>query len=217
MKSRSVASAPLLFALFLLPHGALAAKQLYRWVDAQGKVHYGDTLPPEYARQGNAELSKSGRVIKETPPAPTTEQLQALKAAQAREREAREKVEAQRRRDKALLASYTTVDELDLAERRNLEAVDVQIKAHELRMKSMQGRLDALKKQAAGFRARQRPVPPDLSADLSQAQEEIDQLRARIAQANQEKDAIRARFAADRKRFLELKGLAPASAGAAAP
>lgn len=209
MNSIRFVIAPLLLTLFLAPGSALAGKQMYRWVDAQGKVHYGDTIPPEYANQGNAELSKSGRVVKQTPPAPTPEQLRARQEAEAREREAREKAEEQRRRDRALLASYTTLDELDLAERRNLEAVDVQIKSHELRIKSVQGRLDGLRRQEASFRARQRPVPPDLSADISQAQAEIDQLRARIAQANQEKDAIRARFAADRKRFMEIKGLAP--------
>lgn len=210
MNPRSIAA--LLFPLLLLEGSAFAAKQMYRWVDAQGKVHYGDTIPPEYARQGNAELSKSGRVVKETPPALTPEQIQARQALEAREREAREKAEEQRRRDKALLASYTTVDELDLAERRNLEAVDVQIKSHELRIKSVQSRLAALNKQEASLRARQRPIPADLSADIRQAQDEIEELRARIVKANQEKDAIRARFAADRKRFMEIKGLTPGEA-----
>lgn len=149
MNSRRFVIAPLLLTLFLAQGSALAGKQMYRWVDAQGKVHYGDTIPPEYANQGNAELSKSGRVVKQTPPAPTPEQLRARQEAEAREREAREKAEEQRRRDRALLASYTTLDELDLAERRNLEAVDVQIKSHELRIKSVQGRLDGLRRQEA--------------------------------------------------------------------
>ena len=34
----------LLFCLAILPFGAQAG-QLYRWVDAQGKVHYGDIVP----------------------------------------------------------------------------------------------------------------------------------------------------------------------------
>lgn len=193
--------------LLALPGAALAAKQMYRWVDSQGKVHYGDTIPPEYARQGNAELTKSGRVVKETPPALTPEQLKARQEAEAREREARQAAEEQRRRDKALLASYTTLGELDLAERRNLEAVDVQIKSNEVRIKSVQGRLDGLKKQEAGFIARKRPVPADLTADIRRAEEEIARLKASIQQANEEKENIRARFSADRKRYMEIKGI----------
>lgn len=194
--------------LLVLPGAGLAGKQMYRWVDAQGKVHYGDTIPPEYAKQGNAELSKSGRVVKETPPALTPDQIRARQEAEARDREARARAEEQRRRDKALLASYTTVEEVDLAEKRNLEAVDLQVKSNELRIRSVQGRLDELKKQEARFIARERPVPPDLIADIRQAQEEIRRLKDNIAGAEREKEAIRARFAADRRRFLELKGLA---------
>lgn len=200
----------LLVAGLLLPGAAGAGKQLYRWVDAQGKVHYSDTLPPESVRQGHAEMTKSGGVVKETPPAPTPEQLKARQEAEARDREAREKAEEQRRRDKALLASYTTVGELDLAERRNLEAVDLQIKSYELRIKSVEGRLAGLKKQRDGFAARNRPAPADLNDDIREAQEEVRQLQSRIQEAVQEKERIRARFAEDRRRFLELKGL-PAS------
>lgn len=198
----------LLACLLALPATGLASKQLYRWVDSQGKVHYGDTLPPEYARQGNAELTKSGRVVKETPPALTPEQIRARQEAEARDREAKRKAEEERRRDKALLASYTTLEELDLAERRNLEAMDVQIKSYELRIKSVEGRLAGLKRQEAGFAARKRPVPADLTEDIRRAEEEIQRLNAQVAQAHQEKEAIRARFAVDRKRYRELKGLA---------
>lgn len=191
---------------------AWAAKEMYRWVDSQGKVHYGDTIPPEYAKQGSAEMTKSGRIIKETPPALTPEQIKARAEAEARDKEAKEKADEQKRRDKALLASYTTVDELDLAEKRNLEAIDLQIKSNELRIKSVQGRLDGLKKQRANFTARNRPVPPDLDADIKQTQTEIDHLNGNIADANREKAALRNRFAADRKRYMELKGLTDAGA-----
>jgi len=187
-----------------------ATKQMYRWVDSNGKVHYGDTIPPEYAKQGSKEMTKSGRVVKETAPALTPEQIKARAEAEARDKEAKEKAEEQKRRDKALLASYTTVGELDLAEKRNLEAVDLQIKSNELRIKSVQGRLDGLKKQEAGFAARKRPVPSDLTADIKQAETEIDHLRGNIQDANREKDALRARFAADRKRYMELKGMSDA-------
>lgn len=189
-----------------------AAREMYRWVDSKGKVHYGDTIPPEYAKQGSAEMTKSGRIVKETPPAMTPEQIKARAEAEARDKEAKEKAEEQKRRDKALLASYTTVDELDLAEKRNLEAVDLQIKSNELRIKSVQGRLDGLKKQAANFAARKRPVPPDLDADIRQTQTEIDHLNGNITDANREKENLRNRFAADRKRYMELKGLTDAGA-----
>lgn len=200
---------------------AWAAKQMYRWVDAQGKVHYGDTIPPEYAKQGNKEMTKSGRVVKETPPGLTPEQIKARAEAEARDKEALEKNEEQKRKDKALLASFTTVDELDLAEKRNLEAMDLQIKSNELRIKSVQGRLDGLKKQEALMASRKKPIPPDLTESIKQTESEIAHLRGNIADVNREKDALRVRYAADKKRYMELKGMtgeaAGASAGAPAP
>jgi chromosome segregation ATPase len=186
---------------------AWAAKQMYRWVDSQGKVHYGDTIPPEYAKQGSKEMTKSGRVVKETPPAQTPEQIKARAEAEARDKEAKDKAEERKRRDKALLASYTTVGELDLAEKRNLEAVDLQIKSNELRIKSVQGRLDGLTKQESFFASRKKPVPPDLADDIKQTETEIDHLRGNIADLNRDKDALRARYGADRKRYMELKGM----------
>jgi chromosome segregation ATPase len=191
---------------------AWAAKQMYRWVDANGKVHYGDTIPPEYAKQGSAEMTKSGRVVKETPPAMTPEQIKARAEAEARDKEAKDKAEEQKRKDKALLASFTTVGELDLAEKRNLEALDVQIKSNELRIKSVQGRLDGYKSQEALMASRKRPIPPDLTSDIKQAEDEIAHMRGNIADLNREKDALRTRYAADRKRYMELKGM-PENAG----
>lgn len=207
-----------MFALALcVAAPVLAAKQMYRWVDAQGKVHYGDTIPPEYAKQGNKEMTRSGRVIKETPPSLTPDQIKARAEAEARDKEAREKAEEQKRKDKALLASFTTIGELDLAEKRNLEAVDLQIKSNELRIKSVQGRLDGLKKQETLIASRKRPIPPDLADDIKQTEGEIDHLRGNIADLNREKDALRARYAADRKRYMELKGMTDADASAGKP
>jgi hypothetical protein len=191
--------------------GGAAADQMYRWVDRQGKVHYGDTVPPEYAGQATKVLTGTGRVIKETGPALTPEQIQARADAEARDKEARDKATEQKRRDAALLASYTSLGEIDLAEKRNLEAVDLQIKSNELRIKSVQGRLDGLKKQEARITERKKPVPEDLTRDIEHAEAEILHLKENIAKAEQEKDALRSRYAVDRKRYAELKGLAEPS------
>ncbi|OGS99559.1 MAG: hypothetical protein A3F73_03045 [Gallionellales bacterium RIFCSPLOWO2_12_FULL_59_22] len=48
----------LLCCLALMPSGALAGK-LYRWVDAQGKVHYGDAPPADAAQVEAKKLSDS--------------------------------------------------------------------------------------------------------------------------------------------------------------
>lgn len=192
-----------------------AQATMYKWVDDKGKVHYGDTIPPEYADQGNTQLDKRGQVVKKTDAALTPAQIKDRDDAEARAKQEKiDQMEVQRR-DKALLATYTELREIDSSLQRNLGAIDVQIKSNELRIKSAQGRLDGLKKQEAGFAQRNKPVPPDVANAIKSTEGEITQIRASIAKLEQEKTALRQRYAADKARFRELKGMPPEPVAAA--
>lgn len=186
-----------------------AQATLYKWVDEKGKVHYGDTIPPEYAKRGNAQLNKSGQVVKKISPALTPEQLKARDEAEVKEKADKEAAAEQQRRDKALLATYTTVKEIDLALQRHLGQMDVQIKSNQLRIKSVQARYDGLKKQEAGFEQRKKPVPPDVVSDIKKTEHEFGHFRQNIAKLEKEKEGMRNRFSTDKARFRELKGLPP--------
>ncbi len=194
-----------------------AQAAMYKWVDDKGKVHYGDTIPPEYAKQGNAQLDKSGVVVKKTNAALTPEQIKARDEAEAKEKADKAAAAEQQRRDKALLATYTDFKEIDLALQRNLGQVDVQIKSNELRIKSIQGRLDGLKKQRAGFVQREKPVPPDINSDIKKTEEEMGRFRGNITNLEKEKESMRSRFGADKARFRELKGLPSEAVATPAP
>lgn len=194
-----------------------AQATMYKWVDTKGKVHYGDTIPPEYAKQGNAQLNQSGVVVKKTSAALTPEQIKARDEAEAKEKVEKAVAAEQQRRDKALLATYTDITEIDLALQRNLGQVDIQIKSNELRIKSVQGRYDGLKKQEASFVQRNKPVPPDLISDIKTTGEEMGRFRGNIANLEKEKGGLRSRFGADKIRFRELKGLPPEVGTTAAP
>lgn len=198
-----------IICLLGLTVSASANATMYRWVDEKGKVHYGDTIPAEYAKQGNAQINKSGVVVKKTDAALTPEQVRARDEKEAKEK-ADKIAEAERqRRDKALLATYTDYKEIDLALQRNLGQVDIQIKSNELRIKSIQGRLDNLRKQEASFVQRKKPVPPDVINDIKKTEDEINHFRKNMANFEKEKNTLRERFGADKVRFRELKGLAP--------
>ena len=73
----------------LLPAGADAASSdrkstAYRWVDEQGVVHYGDSIPPQYAEKEHAVLNNQGVEVGHSDAQKTPEQL----AAEAKEHEA---------------------------------------------------------------------------------------------------------------------------------
>lgn len=199
-----------LFVILLgLSLNCSAQAKLYKWVDKKGKTHYGDTIPPEYTDQGNTQLDKRGQVVKKTDAALTPAQIKERDDAEARaQQEKVDQLETQRR-DKALLATYTELKEIDSSLQRNLGALDVQVQTNELRVKSAQGRLDGLKKQEAGFVQRKKPAPPDVTSAIKAAEAEVAQIRASLAKLEQEKTAMRQRYAADKARFRELKGMPP--------
>ena len=205
----------LLIILFGLIISASVHAKMFKWVDSKGKTHYGDTIPPEYANQGNEQLDKRAQVIKKTDPALTPTQIKQRDETEATTNKEKEDALEGQRRDKALLATYTVVKEIDASLQRNLGQLDVQIQSYELRIKSVQGRLAKLKEQEAGFVQRKKPAPPDVISGIKNSEVELVQLQGNIVRLNQNKDSMRSRFAADKARFRELKGLPPETAPSA--
>lgn len=207
----------LLIVLFGLFISCSAHAKMYKWVDKSGKTHYGDTIPPEYADQGNTQLDKRGQVVNKTDAALTPAQIRERDEAAAKAKKEKEEALEAQRRDKALLATYTELREIDSSLQRNLGAIDVQIKSNELRIKSAQGRLNGLKKQETTFVQGKKPVPGDIANAIKAAEGEIVQVRSNIAKLEQEKAAMRQRYAADKVRFRELKGMPPEAVATPAP
>lgn len=197
--------------LILLASFPAAAGKLYSWVDEQGKTHYGNTVPPQYAQQGSAELDRKGAVVKKTDAALTPEQRKAKEEELAQQKEEEKKKLEQKRRDKALLNTYTTEKEIDLVRDRNLQQGELQLQSMELRSKQVQPRLDQARKRADALDAKKKPLPLDLQQELEEAEKEMRRLQEMTKQKRMEMDAIRARFEDDRKRFRELRKIEDAA------
>jgi hypothetical protein len=193
------------FLLILLASFPAGAGKLYSWVDEQGKTHYGNTVPPQYAQQGNTELDKKGVVVKKTDAALTPEQRKAKEEALAQQKEEEKKKLEQKRRDQALLNTYTTEKEIDLVRDRNLQQGELQLQSMELRAKQVQPRLDQARKRADALVAKNKPLPLDLQQELEETGKEMRHLQEMIKQKRLEMEAIRARFDDDKKRFRSLR------------
>lgn len=190
--------------LILLASFPAVAGKLYSWVDEHGKTHYGNAVPPQYSQQGSAELDKKGSVVKKTDAALTPEQRKAKEEELALQKAEEQKKLEQKRRDKALVNTYTTEKEIDLVRDRNLQQGELQFQSLELRAKQVQPRLDQARKRAADIVARKKPVPLDLQQEIEEAEKEMQRLQEMIKQRRAEMDVVRARFEDDKKRFREL-------------
>ena len=182
-----------------------ALATMYKWVDERGITHYGDTLPPQYAGQGTSEMSKQGQVIRKTARSLTPEQRKAKEEAAAIEKAEAQKDLEQRRKDRALLNSYSTEDEIVRARDRNMQLMDVAIQGTQTRIKSTQIKLDTMRKQRENIAHAKRPVPQGLVEDIQETELTLTQLNDFISQKQQEKEAIRAKFDEERLRFRGLR------------
>ena len=189
-------------ALLLIALHAPLAAAVYRCVDEQGHTRFGDTPPSGCGNVPIYELSPSGYVIRRIDPTPTPQQLE-----QRREEQERLKKEAlvaaeQKRKDMALLNTYDSADEFDIARDRNIEPVKGRIQATQERLKE----LDQREKQIVGQMEKYKDHPPAwLTSNLAQTRDEKKSLTDAMAHYHQEIADLRLRYDSDKKRWIALK------------
>jgi len=182
-----------------------ASAKMYKWVDDKGTTHYGETIPPEYAGKDRTELNKAGREVNKKEIL-TPEERAAKEQADAEKRNAAEAALEQKRRDKALVNTYSNSREIDLARNRNLQQVEARINSINSRIKMATDNLLALQNEADSRTKANHKVPVSLQEDLQEAQVRLTRLQKELEKFKAEKAAVEARYDADKVRYKELTG-----------
>ena len=188
-----------------------ARAETFKWVDSQGRIQYTDRLPPEAVNRGNVQLSKQGVAKSVTDPSLTAEQRRAIEDRLAREREVEKQAKERRHQESALLSSYTSEDDIEIARKRNLALIGASIQASESRIKTLQQRAVDLEKERLFYETK--PFPEKLKRELAAVQAEIPRQSTIIAQKNQEALAINQRFDEQRAQYVEIRGRLAQSQG----
>lgn len=197
--------------LVCLTAGVAAAQQapkLYRWVDENGVVHYGDSIPARYAELERQVVNEHGITVGVMHAKKTEEEL----LEEARLEALKQEEELQRRRDQALLATYLSIDEIEMHRDRRVELFQAQARVTELYLRNLQRRMDMLREEASKFRPYSDDpdapmIDPDLADDMQQTKETIARHEENLRKFENDEQSIVARFAGDIDRFKELKGL----------
>ena len=182
-----------------------AAAKMYKWVDDKGTTHYGETIPPEYANKDRTELNKAGRVV-DKKEVLTPEERRAKELEDARKREDEETAVDQKRRDKALLNTYSSVKEIDLARTRNLQQVEARLNSINSQLKMAGDNLAGLQKEADGYTSASKQIPASLQEDLQESQARLTKLKQDMEKSRAEKATVEARYDAEKTRYKELTG-----------
>lgn len=199
---RTAFSALVAMAVSLLAAGPAEAG-MYRWVDGNGRVHYGDTLPPYYQQSGAAEMSKQGNVIKRTQ---SEAERKAEAECKAEQKRIQDEQQQQAQLDRALTQTYTTEAEIDLARDRALENYKLMIRGAEIRGGAVDANLADLRVRIANIQKAGRKVGPNLQEQLDQTLRESEELKRAIQKNQDAMTQVREKYAADKARFRELTG-----------
>lgn len=194
---------------FLLPLVAGAQQRTsYSWVDDEGIVHYGDSVPPEYADKPKDVINEHGVTVDHIRGKKTTEEIEAERAAA----ELAMQKELQNRADRALLATYQNVDEIEMHRDRRIELFQAQSRVTELYLRNLDRRLVQLKEESARFRPYSSDpgaemIDPLLIKEIKETEATIVRHQKNLQKYQQEERDIAERFEGDIHRFKSLKGL----------
>jgi hypothetical protein len=171
-----------LTALLALLVPATAAAQSYRCVGKDGKKYYGQSLPPQCVGQSVEQLNASGRVVKKFDAQASADE-RARAEAEESERKKREVISKEEgRRDRALLATYSSEAEIEVSRKRALGGNVTQIR-------EIEGKIAGLRKRKA--------ANENVETELKVEENLLDVKKKEAEQINH-------RYDDDKKRFLEL-------------
>lgn len=185
---------------------------MYRWRDAQGRLQTGDSVPAEYSAQDVEVLNSRGVVVAVREGARSPAQRAAAESRLANEAAARQTVLRQRQRDQNLLATYLTVEEIQLLRDRRLDLIDGQIRVATQYLETLRARLTKLQGNASRFRPyngqKTGPaLPSGLAEDLVRTMNDVQTQERNLATKREDFRRISEEFARDIARFRELKRL----------
>jgi len=185
--------------------GAANGRTLYKWVDEQGVTHYGDHIPPEYAAQEKLVINSQGVEIS---------RLEAQKSPEALAAEDQKRAEAEqsRNRDRNLLNTYASVQEIERLRDQRVTLLSDQIKVTSQFLDVLNGKLKKLRDGSLHFKPYSSdphaPVMPDqMAEDLVRVRNDMHTQEENLREKRSEETGMSKKFDSDIARFKELKGI----------
>lgn len=213
----------LIAALFATHAGAA-----FKCVDEKGKTHIGDTPPPGCANVLMHEVSRSGQVLRSVEPTMTPEQMKVKEEATAKKLEADKAAAEQKRKDSALLQTFSSEKEFDVVRDRNIEPLKGRIKNAQDRLKAVDKRMAELEEEMEFYKAgkagkgkKEKEPPKTLLDERERLKAEKAGIAKSIAASEKEIEETRTKFDTDKRRWVALRNAPrvaePAAADKAPP
>jgi hypothetical protein len=186
-----------------------ANDRVYQWTDDDGVTHYGDRVPPEYATHERIVLNQHGVEVGRQAGEKTEEEKASEKRRTELLTEQRKVRDAAVLRDKVLLSTYLSIEEIEALRDRRIGLVAGQIRVTQIYLNNLRTKLIKLEKEAKRFapyskEANAKPIDGKLSRELSDTLDSIMLYEQNLARYNGEQSQLMAKFQADINRFRKL-------------
>ena len=177
MRKPLLVIAVVVLATSLSAHAQNTGNVRYKWLDAEGLVHFSDSLTAEAMKYGYDLVNDRGLVVQRVP-----RQLNAAERAAAnklaaeqaaRERAAKERANA----DAQMLAAYPDEDSYRISQQQALETIDQQIHTSQINLRTQEKALTDLLGRAADLENAKNPVPKFLADNIAQQRSVVAALR----------------------------------------
>jgi hypothetical protein len=201
MRTRGVSSILILAATLAFGATASAETLRYKWRDAEGNLHYSDSLPSNAGVLGYDVVNSQGILVKRVAPAMSPEQRQAAKEQAKLETQRQNELEQQRREDQQLLAANPTEADLLNTQKDQLLTFDGQIKSVSITLESLERSLTDLLGRAAEHESAATAVPKKLRDQIAEVRSDIDSQHAEHDRLVRERAATEAGFGAQLDHF----------------
>ncbi len=189
----------------LLSSSFVVQAKMYKWIDEDGQMHFGDKIPPRYLVKEHDEINEQGVVLKHKERAKTTEE----KAEEYRLERERKKValveKKKKQRDRVLLDTYTTERDLIVARDSRLEAIESQINLAETIINDSNNKLGSMEKKITQIKESNREVPLDLYKKIDSEKQQVKVQTEVMNNHIKRRDKISVQFGDYIERFKVLK------------
>lgn len=172
----------------------------------EGVRECGNSVPPEFAQQGYEEMSSGGVTVDSKGRAKSLEELEAEREVAKAQADAAIREREQAAKDRVLLDTFSSDDDMLLARDGQITHLESQIKLTESHTDKLNNGLEELIQDAADHERRGNQPPEKLLGDIKSLRQQIHDNKVFVETKHQERGELIKKFDIDIARFHKLKG-----------
>ena len=163
---------PALAAVLLSCVFSVQAK-MYKWVDEDGQMHFGDKIPQKYQVKEHEELNERGMKVKHQEAEKTPQEKAEQQRLEQERKKAAFEAEKQKKLDRVLLDAYDSENDLITARDSRLDAVATQVQLSEAIISESNKKIKTMEEQVAQIKVSGRKVPDNLYKSLENEKQQV--------------------------------------------